>query len=116
MSNYLAQYSDTEIEGHLTKARDNSTVRTIEKQLLDGTYVIQTVGSAATEVEVEFYCELAARRELQGYANIAALIKVHWEDRSFTGHIRGGKIEWDLFGVDEFKTNFVLLVLTEEEV
>lgn len=115
MSNILTQYDDTEIEGILTKARDNSTTRVIERQLLDGSFAVQTVGDPATEVEVEFFCELAARRELQGYANTAALIKVCWEDKIYTGHIRGGRIEWEPFGVDEYKTNFVLLVYEEEE-
>ena len=115
MSNKITTYADVEIVGTLTKARDNGVARVIEQQLLDGTFNVQTIGIAATKIDVEFYCTIAVRRVLQGYANTAELIKVWWDDKIWTGHIAGGQIKWNWFTDQENDVSFDLLVVEEEE-
>lgn len=116
MADQITDYDDIPLVGTLTKARDNSIPRTIENQLLDGTFNVQTVGTEATEVDVEFVCEEDVRRDLEDYAAESALLKVTRNTKRWTGHIKGGKINWDWFSYDEQTVKFTLLVLTEEDV
>lgn len=115
MSNYLATFEDITIVGTLTKARDRSKNRVIQQQFLDGTYNVQTIGSAAKRIEVEFYCSTAVRRQIEDAASDADLIKVYWEDKIWTGNINKGEVDWKYFGTDEVVVNFDLLVYSEED-
>ncbi len=65
MSTYLADINDVAYAGLLAKARDNDDVIVIKGRFLDGTYGIQTIGSAGTIVDIEFYCTMDVRRALQ---------------------------------------------------
>jgi len=110
MSNYLADNSDVAYEGILAKARDNATTRVIETQLLDGSYTVQTIGSAATKVSIEFHCSLTVRRLIEACASSATPIKAYAKDKVFTGLISGGAIKSDLTTAASWKLTFDLLV------
>lgn len=109
--NYLADLDSVAFEGILAKARDNQQTRVIETQMLDGTFNIQTIGSAATRVAVEFYCSLAVRRVLEACASSATPLKCYATGTVWTGLISGGEIKADYFSPDLWKLAFDLLVL-----
>jgi hypothetical protein len=102
--------------GVLTKARDNENTRVIEVRTLDGSYIVQTVGNAATEVDIEFFCDMEELRILRACASSATPIVATWEDRAWTGTIKGGDIKWDYSSPIELKLTFVLLVTGSSEV
>src|SRR5674476_728326 len=103
MLNFISNINDNGYSGFLTKAKDNASIRTIETQMLDGTFTVQTIGSSATKVSVEFYCSTATRRELQTCINTCQPIKVYWLDRVWTGLISGGKLDWERFSINTLK-------------
>lgn len=110
MNMYLADNSDVAYDGILAKARDNASSRVIETQLLDGSYTVQTIGSAATKVSIEFHCTLAVRRLIEVCASSATPIKAYAKDKIWSGLISGGAIKSDLSGADSWKLSFDLLV------
>ena len=116
MANTITTYDDTLFAGTLTKARDSQNSQFIKKRLLDGTYNIQTIGSAARTIDVEFYCDIEVRRDLEDAAAAGDLIKVNYEDRIWTGLIDNADVKWDPFVDTEERVTFVLLVTVEAVV
>ena len=117
MLNYISDSNDNELSGFLSKAKDNASIRTIETQMLDGSFTIQTIGSSVSKVSVEFYCCTATRRELQACISTCQPIKVYWLDRVWTGLISGGKLDWERFSRYETKIQEKLafeVLVTEE--
>lgn len=110
MSNYLANTSDVAYEGILAKARDNANTKVIETRLLDGSHTVQTIGSAATKVSIEFHCSLAVRRLIEACASSATPLKAYGTDKVFTGIISGGEIKSDYSTPSTWKLTFDLLV------
>lgn len=117
MTNFLSDWNDTVIAGILAKASDNTSIRTIETQMLDGSFTIQTIGNTATKVLVEFYCSTAVRRALEMLAFSGQLIKVYWRDRIWTGLISGGEIKWESWSrnTEKVKEKLQFEVLVMEE-
>ena len=117
MNNYLTDIDDQVLPGFLAKAKANASNRTIETQMLDGSFTVQTIGNSATKVSVEFYCSTATRRELQTCISICQSIKVYWLDRVWTGLISTGKLDWERFSKNTTKVQEKLafeVLVTEE--
>lgn len=115
MANTITTYEGTPFAGILTRARDFQNSQFIKKRLLDGTYNIQTVGAAARTVDVEFYCDIEVRRDLEDAAAAGDLIVVTYEDRIWTGLIDNADVSWEPLVDTEERVTFDLLVVTEEE-
>jgi len=119
MANYLTDNDNVLIQGKLAKAKDNAAQRVIETELLDGSFIVQTIGSPATKVEVDHYCSTATRRILQSTAATGEPIKVYWRDKIYTGFISGGAIQWEQWSRIKTdyadKVSFVMLVTAEAD-
>ena len=113
MANYIANISDVPFTGRLAKARDKAQARTIEARLLDGSSVLQTVGSANVVIEVEFYCTYAIRRVLEACMADAEPILVYGDGTVWTGVIRGPAIDWEPVSDVQQLLTFEVLALSE---
>lgn len=116
MANYLADISDVQLSGILAYVRDKKSQRTIETQMLDGTYSVQSIGVATIRIEVEHYCSVAVRRSLETKRDEAEPILVYWKDRKYTGLISGdiAHERWSRNKTDlAEKLTFTLLVTGE---
>ena len=117
MANYLSDYNGVVFSGILAKAQESAAIRTIETQMLDGSYTIQTVGSNSKKVSVEFYSSTAVRRTLETFAFSGQAIKVYLRDRIWTGFISGGEIKWESWSKNHAKVQeklvFEILVTGE---
>ena len=118
--NYLADSTDTTYGGILGSAKEKTIARAIETQMLDGSYVVQTVGDPSVKVDVIYYGSIATRRLLETAANESDVIYVYWKDRKYTGIISGGKLvheRWSRNNADlAEKVTFTLLVTGVDEV
>lgn len=117
MRNFLTNLTNEIFNGILASAKASAAIRTIETQMLDGSYTIQTIGNPATKVYIEFYCSTSIRRTLESYAFSGQPIKVQWRDRIWTGLINGGEIKWENWSRNQVKVQEKLLfdVLVLEE-
>jgi len=97
------------IDGILTRAGDIKSTIQIENRLLDGSYSIQTIGGPSLDIGVEFYCENAARQELQDYANAGTPIKIVYDDDEWTGIIRTGILPYEYILPCKYKLTFTVL-------
>lgn len=117
MTNYMSDFYGVVFTGILAKAQLLTSIRTIETQMLDGSFTIQTVGNTAKRIDVEFYCSTASRRLLETFAFSGQAIKVYWRDRVWTGFISGGEIKWESWSKNHAKIQeklvFQLLVTQE---
>jgi hypothetical protein len=118
MTNYLSDLNGNPYPGILAKAKDNATIRTIETQMLDGSYTVQTIGSPSTQVQIEFYSSTATRRLLQICLKTGQPIKVCWRDRIWTGIISGGELNSSVWSRNEValaeKLIFSVLMTAED--
>lgn len=119
MANYITDFAGNALTGFLAKANANAEIRTIETQMLDGSFTVQTIGNSATRIAVEFVCSRSTRRLLEDCTFSGEPIKVFWQDRIWTGLIAGGAIKWEVWSythsVYQEKLDFELLVLEEAE-
>ena len=116
MANTITTYEGSAFSGTLTKARDSQNSQFIKKRLLDGTYNIQTVGSAARTVDIEFLCDIEVRRDLEDSAAAGDLLVVAYGDREWTGLIDDAEIRWNPIVDTEELLTFKLLVIAEAEL
>jgi len=93
--NYIADKLDTPITGILASVKDHTKGQIIETELLDGTYIIQSVGNPQTTLEVIFYCSSAVRRQLELSASIGEPIYIYWKGSQYRGLIEKGEISWE---------------------
>jgi len=116
---FISDTNGAVFSGILASAKASSSVRLIETRMLDGSFTVQTIGSAATWVSVEFYCSTETRRLLQLFAHSGQPVRVGYRDRIWTGLIRGGEIQWERWTRNhrelQEKLRFEVLV-TEEAV
>lgn len=116
MANTITTYEGSAFSGTLIKARDSQNSQFIKKRLLDGTYNIQTVGSAARTVNIEFLCDIEVRRDLEDSAAAGDLLVVTYEDREWTGLIDNAEVNWSPVVDTEEIVTFKLLVIAEAEL
>lgn len=117
MFNYISDLNDVVFVGIIAKAKESAAIRTIETQMLDGSYTIQMIGRSSTKVSIEFYCSTLIRRSLESHAFSGQPIKVNWHDRIWTGFISSGEIKWETWSRNQVKVQEKLLfdVLVTEE-
>lgn len=114
MDNYLADSNSATYGGILASAKEQSSARVIETQMLDGSFSVQTIGDPAVKLNVEYYGSIATRRLIETATAASAPIIVYWKDKVYTGLISGGQIaveRWSRNRTDlAEKISFTLLV------
>lgn len=85
--NYLATLAEAPYSGTLFNVEDSQSVRSIETQLLNGQFTVQTIGTASKRLSITFYCSSSTRRQIEQAQAESAYIKVYWCDRVWTGLI-----------------------------
>jgi hypothetical protein len=119
MNRYITTNDNVLIACELKSARENTHTRKIETELLDGSYLVQTVGTASILLNVELLCGKAQRRHLQQISNVAGLIKVYYDDRCWVGHIRtgnfveGNTFVWTPVSPNMESVTFTMMVVEE---
>ena len=95
--NYLTDQNDVLIPGLLAQLKDTQEIRTIETQMLDGSFSIQTIGRPSTQAEIDFYCSMQTRRSLQDILQAGSLIKAVWRGQTYAGYLSGKSIKWEKY-------------------
>lgn len=115
MVNYLADSASVAYGGVLSSAKEETTARVIETQMLDGSFTVQTIGDPAVRVNVEYYGSIADRRLLEVAAAESSTLEVYWKDRVYTGIVSGGQITYERWSRNVVsraeKVTFTLLVV-----
>lgn len=116
MSNYLANSSDVSYGGVLNTVLDARLNRTVETQFLDGSFNVQTIGTAPRRLQVQYTGSHATRLALETLADAGGTIKVYWKDTIYTGII-SGSVTWTRHSRDraEFAEVVTFQVLVSAE-
>jgi hypothetical protein len=116
VSNYLADENAISYGGVLNTVFDNRANRTVETQFLDGSFNIQTIGTAPRRLQVQYTGSHATRLLLEALADEGGILKVYWKDTIYTGII-SGSVSWTRHSRDraEFAEQVTFQVLVSAE-
>lgn len=93
MANYITRSSGVRINIRTLIVRPLSETRKILTQLLDGTYTVQQIGSAATKLDITV--TTTDKSELGEICSICETITVNHYGTAYTGIISSEGITWE---------------------
>ena len=115
MSNYIERLTGTRIQGKGLTVRPNSDTIKISTRLLDGTYTVQQIGSAATKLQISI--SVAEKAVLNDICSTCEPIKVYHFGKIYTGYISSQAINWSplIPGDLVYQGTFEIVVTGEED-